>query len=524
MKEKLIQFINEQKLFLIVLLVNIIIFAVFVSPTVITKQALAVDTYRDIATAQNLLNGNSIFDDPAIKGEFIWYPPLNPAFFALISRITGVDLFKLYAFTPLTIMFFVPLFFFFFIQALFDKKTAFLSVFLIPVMPWLVTYFFTLTIPSLHAFALIIPYLTYFVNSHKKGFSIRNTLILGIWGGILFLHHTPSALIIYGSVFASLFIDFIFLKNKHKTLDLLFILAVPLVMWMPYVLPNLLKPKVNLAPLIYFDDKVKNPEFALYAPNAFTWLFTLAAFISGFIINLKSIKEKKSLLLLYCIIATSIIGQILAYSHALAQWQPRLFGFLKNLPILLPHEFQWFFQLFILPLIACGFIHIFQVHEIKKKVTIVTTVIFALVYLLPPYLSFPYKITMEIEKGVMTKENEPEYTKWIAANTDPNAVFLTSNFFLSYFYIQPYTARKIINQLEAHTSFNIDIFERRRDSDIMLRQADLNSFKLMAEIYDIDYVILEKGNIPEQRELFFRNNFTQVYKDQGEYIIIYKLD
>lgn len=96
LKGRLAQFFSKHIWFFILLCVVSIFYVVFMFPHLKNNPPLSPDVFRDIAYAQNILNGNSVFDDPAIKGEYIWYPPLNGIMMAFISALTGVDLFSLY--------------------------------------------------------------------------------------------------------------------------------------------------------------------------------------------------------------------------------------------------------------------------------------------------------------------------------------------------------------------------------------------------------------------------------------------
>ena len=146
------EFLNKQKYLLIIIILNALLFSTCILPVIINTRMIPTDTYRDIAYARSVMNGNPFWEDPAIKGENIWYPPLNPLLFALLSIITSIDLYNLYAFSPLFISFFIPIVFYFFLVRLFDKKTAFLSILLIPIMPWVITHIYTRPIPSWHTF------------------------------------------------------------------------------------------------------------------------------------------------------------------------------------------------------------------------------------------------------------------------------------------------------------------------------------------------------------------------------------
>ncbi len=98
----------------IVIILTLSFFAFFIFPEKVKNPQLTMDVYRDVAYARNVLNGNSILQDPAIKGMPLWYPPLNPLIMAGISKITGLSLFTLYNYSPLFINVFIPILFYLF--------------------------------------------------------------------------------------------------------------------------------------------------------------------------------------------------------------------------------------------------------------------------------------------------------------------------------------------------------------------------------------------------------------------------
>ncbi len=55
-----------------------------------------IDFYRDMGGAQVILDGR-FGEDPSYLGELNWFNPLQPALFALLSRLTGLPLHVLYA-------------------------------------------------------------------------------------------------------------------------------------------------------------------------------------------------------------------------------------------------------------------------------------------------------------------------------------------------------------------------------------------------------------------------------------------
>ena len=54
------------------------------------------DLYRNMAQAQTMVDGDW-FADPFYRGEKAWYNPLTPAVIAVLHRITGIAIPRLYA-------------------------------------------------------------------------------------------------------------------------------------------------------------------------------------------------------------------------------------------------------------------------------------------------------------------------------------------------------------------------------------------------------------------------------------------
>jgi len=512
MQTKISTFLVNQKYLLIIIFLNIILFSTLIIPVIVKQQLIPTDSYRDIAYAQSVLNGGSIFADPAIKGEHIWYPPLNPLLFALLSKITTIDLYSLYAWSPVYILFFIPVVFYFFLKRLFNKHTAFLAVLLIPIMPWVISHIYIRPIPSWHTFVVILLIMNYFIKSYKGGFTNKNAIIIGTAIGISFYNHTLSTLLLYGSVFLFLLAHQFLLKKKIAWKPVCFMILIPMLCWFPYLLPNLLRTKLNPEPLHFISDEILKPEFALYMPNQYTFIITLLLIAAGIFFSARRFKEDHSVLLVYCMLALTIGGQLLGYIHVLALKYPQTFGFLKDLPFLIPHEFQWNFQFFSLPLIAYACIRLYEkfcVNNYKRFFGFLLLILF----LVQPYLQLPHNVTKLYDAASWTKRNEPECMKWIAQNIPPDAVCLTSNPYLAYFFIQPYTGRKIIAQFNGLVNFNIDINKRQADQDRMLKEADLITFKQLANLYEVDYAVLQTPELSAERLNFFYNNFQFLYTD-----------
>ncbi|MBN2439727.1 MAG: hypothetical protein JXJ04_00215 [Spirochaetales bacterium] len=509
-------FILTHKFFLMLFFLVLIFTVVMTLPKVLDNQPLSADVYRDVAYAQNVLNGNSIFSDATIKGEFIWYPPLNALMMAGISKITGIRILDLYNYSQLFINAFIPILFFLFLTTLFDKKYAFLSALLIPLMPWLSTHVFQGPMPSVHSFAFILLSLFIYVSHEKAGMTIKRAVINGALMGMCLLMHTLSGFILYGGIGIYVLLSIFVFKQKYRLIPFLILALLPLLLWSPYAIPNLLRPKLNPVPIVFFSNVLLDRNWYLYIPTrslcVLFWLFT----ITGFAVLAKHIKQK-GILILYCMVGITLIGQVFGYVQYWASTTHGVPEFLKNLPRLITHEFQWYFQLFILPFTGYGFLTL--LYKCINKKYKWTYIIIIFLFCIQSYVTF-IKNNEAWAKGKFSF-TPPDYVEWVTKNTDKNAVFLVSNENQCFFDFQPYTARKIIYHKSEYMNFNIDVEKRKNDNKRMLLTAHINEFRSLATLYKLDYILLNFDDVTPDRLKFFKENFDTMYEE--EFLIILKV-
>lgn len=514
--KKGIRYILVHKYIIILLICQLFFTFVFIFPELRNNPPLPSDTYRNIAYAQNLLNGNSLFSDPAVKGEYIWYPPLEPLIMAGLSKITGLSLFTLYNYSVLYINFFIPLLFFLFVTQVLGKRIAFFAVFFIPIMPWLNSHVFKGAMPSVHGFAFILGAFILFLYFEKKGFTYPRSVVAGIVTGLCLLLHSLSGLILFLSITLVLMINKCLFKKPYRIPHFLLMVSIPIILFSPYLIPNLLRPKLNPEPLTYFSDVLYNPEFVLYFSHMSLFIIFFFFALYGILKLVPRIPETP-VLLLYVILVITLVGQLLGYIHDNAE-KGGFFRFAKGIPSLIPHEFQWFFQLFILVFMAWAFLDIsYRLAEKKHSVT---------AYILIFFLVLPGYITLlEKNKPVFTEKgtyNPPDYVSWILENTDKNDVFVVSNYYALYFSIQPYTARKILYSDAGYMNFNVNTKKRAEDKRRFLHTADMEELSEITGKYDINYCFITKEpDFAEERIDFFTENFDIVYEDEWD--IIYRI-
>ena len=513
-------FTNVRKIFdryfLTIIVLNTIFFYGVIFPNIRRNLPLPYDTYRDIACGQSILNGNSIFRDPAVKGQFIWYPPLNALVMAMISRISGASLFTLYAYSPLVINYSIPILFYIFIMLSIGKRCAFWATLSLAVMPWLKTHLFSMAMPSIHSFAVVLTILIIFYLFLKKGLTDFRSAIMGILAGLCLLHHSISGLILVSAI--SLYTAAVAITEKKPVLfrQLLIILGISGLLWGPFIIPNLLKPKLNYLPIRYFAPELTDLKFVLFYPNKYLFVFFILFFLAGLTRFIKNIKKPESQLILSIIIVT-VGGQVLGYLNHLSVVFPKTFHLFGHIPYLVPHEFQWYFQLFGLIIISDGFLYLGEKYLKNKEGY--TAAIFSL--LVVPAYAVSFKDFLRYPINQTTAE-PPKFIRWVENNTAVNSVFLLSNNHLPYFILQPYTARPIIYQGPGHMNYNVDVRKRLYDKYFLLYQATLQEFQALAKKYEIEYILIQKNDLVPERMSFFDINFVKVYEDKE--VSIFKLN
>jgi hypothetical protein len=478
-----------------------------IAPRIIKTRPLPFDTYRDVAYARSILNGQGVLRDPTIAGQPAWYSPLNPLFFAGLSQVTGVDVFKLYSYSPLFINSFTPLLFYALVYLLLGHWPAFTAALLIPCLPWLKTHFLTMGMPSIHAVPLVLIVCIAAVAFSRRGLDTRRGIALGLLMGIALLHHSLSGMIVYASVSLMLALQLLPKRADRRLLPTAWAIALPILLAAPYLLPNLMRPKLNPAPLDFIAPDFSSLDYTIFIPTRLSCLFFWGFLAVGMVALRRRIREP-GVQLVFCLLFVTAGGQLPGYARLLAMARPDTFGFLRGLPSLLPHEFQWFCQLFALVPVAagiawCGRRALGPRHRVAD-------VALPLLLLVPGYADVPKAQMVNLVLHLVEK---PPYIAWIEANTPRNAVIATSHAWDSYRAVQPFTGRKILCHYPAHMNFNVDVTARLEAKGRRLYHADPGEVEQIVTTFDLQYLVLDKKLMPAARLDFFQSNFAVGYED-----------
>lgn len=166
------------------------------------------DLYRNMAQAQTITDGD-LFGDPYYRGEKAWYNPLTPALVALLHRLTGLEVPRLYAQAGAYLNLVVPIGFYVLANAFFGRLTASLATFYILFLghpgeaswmrpaygPWL----FAGTFGQVFFYMGLVAYVRALRDRLPRGFVLTGALL-----GLAFLSHTAPALLLGGVIAAEM--------------------------------------------------------------------------------------------------------------------------------------------------------------------------------------------------------------------------------------------------------------------------------------------------------------------------------
>ena len=501
--------------FLVLLvLVLLLFYGGYLLPRCLRYQFLTWDAYRDLIAARHLLAGGRLIDDPVLKGYFCWYPPLHAALCSCFIFLTGMDVFRFYALTPVFLNWIFPLVFYLFFRRLLDhdRPAACITTLSLVLMPWAVTYVFASPVVMAHAtaFALLLLY----AYSHLPLAFTRCALAWSAALGFMGLYHPPTFLILLASVL----LHRLLLAWRAKTPSLLirWLLPCGLVAAFfssPYGILNLLESIHNSEPLRYIAPGLSHWEIVLPGTSwlrFFPWVILAAI---GFYTGVWQRRDALSWLLL-SLFVVSLLGQIPAY---LVLWLGDASSWIAYLPVLLPHEFQLYSQLCL-----CGFaglgLHRLLPNALKPfRLAPWLLLLPALISLVLSLAEFPSRSQVFLQPHRLAGEwTEP--VRFIRSHTGVYDVFCTPDDWSAFFVIGAQTGRKCLETYPSHMNPHANAASRESARQRLYTSASLEEITRLRDAFSLDYLLATVPSVPSERLQFFQNALKCVYDDGTVYI------
>ncbi|MDX9754900.1 MAG: hypothetical protein RBU29_13130, partial [bacterium] len=324
-------------------------YGVYLAPRCWKYTYVTWDAIRDIITTQHLLAGGAIWADPVVTGYYPWYPPLHALGCAGLIALWDLDVFSFYALTPALLNLWLVPAWILILRRLtqVSHPAAFWGTLSLTAMPWIVTHVIAYPTVMAHAvpFAAWLFWGYLWLQNHAPaGLGWKWAAFAAILG-LLGLYHPPTFLIVLGTLSLHLLLGGT--ETGWRRWRMWATLAgISLAVCAPYWLPNLLQPIRNPAPLAYLAPGLTRWEMILPGTTLGRSLPFIFFIGLGLAVCWQNRRES-SCRWVWALLLITILGQIPAYTKlALEAYAPSWHAAMGNqIPIVLPHEFQLYFQL-----------------------------------------------------------------------------------------------------------------------------------------------------------------------------------
>jgi hypothetical protein len=464
--------------------------AVLVTVTTDGLQRVMYDSFRDMAWAHNILAGR-VWADPVLLEQPYWYAPGNPLLFAAVAELTGSSVVGVYRSSALWWNALIPVLLYLSVRAATDRLTAVLALPLVWLGSlWWMTHL-AAPMPSVQGTALgLAGVLCWQWSMGAAERSDRWTAwrplatgvviaaaawyhpICGLMAGGAIGLHTVALSVWPGTGGAAL--------RRKVLLTTAVAGATAVLMVLPLIVHLVGLPKRNLVPLSYFANELANPDFALqlHAP-----LVLVLAVIGGW--RIARTEWRGWWVLGYLVVAG--VGQMLGY---LDRWLG------VDVPYLLPHEFQWHWQLAVGICAAVGVVHVGRALErrlpwprepwVARLLWIGGPLVAALAPALP-YLGVADAYLVDVRRVV---DSRREVVEWMQTSTPIDAVIACTPQ-TGYLTVAGLTGRKCVAVPIGHLNPSVEGRLLLDELRTLLATDDEGEFLKLARRHRVSYLLID---------------------------------
>lgn len=467
----------------------LVFWVVYVGPVVVGEQRHGYDAFRDVGSAVNMQKGLFLVD-PAYRGQDLWYPPLSPLIVAGTSLVLRVAPIDCYRWSGLLLNWLIPAGLFWTMRLQWGRRAAICgTVALLLAMPWWQREVHQGQ-ASIHSAILGWGALALYAQQRKRRSSVW-ALACGVFQGICFWHH-PIVPALLGASFLLQSLWEVLRAGKSGWLcgevrRSLLTAAATLVVASPILYQMLHGPVLNHAGREYVAGELQSVEFALVQGNAWVWVMGL--------VGVRSCVRRGDWggRVLVSYLAVALLGQAPGYL--------RLYGgeWAMRIPVVVPHEFQRFFQL--------GWAVAVGVGIDVALAGLATKFVRGRRFLLG--LAALVACVITGGRGLAeAKDNYRQYLhrfpedpvlreagRWILENTNIEDVFACDPQ-LALTWLNAETGRRVWVMPEGHSNPRVDWHERAAVLAEMGSTSSPERFWQLAHAHGIDYIVPSPGWLP----------------------------
>ncbi|RLE26076.1 MAG: hypothetical protein DRJ65_06305 [Acidobacteria bacterium] len=455
--------------------------------------SLPYDAFRDTAWSQNMLEGE-VWSDPSILGAPWWYSPAGPALMASIAAISGQETPYVHAQSSLWLNPLILTIFFILMWRTSDFPTA---VSVLPLLLFGSLWWMTHIAAAMPSIQGVVPALlslllwSWCVEALLAGEERSRTIVLrgvvtGLGLAVTAWWHPVCALVVAGALGFHVLGLALSRKTQWRRLGLMLGSTVipAALLTAPLLVHILTMVRRNPVPFQYVAPEMSNPAFAIGGSTPAVGLLAIV----GLILILK---DWARLGWLPGFLAIALIGQAPAY----LSWWRRL-----DLPVLVPHEFQWQGQLAIAALAAIGLVNlirfIFRHFGKFPGSRFLPPVVggFLLIGSLAPafsYLPFAEAYLADVDGIIAIRQ---EVVDWIKNSTDIDDV-IACPAPEAYMLVGGLTGRKCVALPAGHTNPSVDASRRLILLSTLQTTPDEWVFLQTAQGLNVHYVLVTLNSV-----------------------------
>ena len=477
----------------VVVFLIIVLWWFWLAPEVMQRHPVVYDTFRDAAGAENVLAGRW-FCDPMTAGQTYWYAPLGSVVFAAVSRVTGQPPLTAYATSILWFNLLLPVGWYALARCCWGWRVGVAAVPLVWLGSRWWSFHVAMPMTATQGVVLLMGVLLAWVLSLRR--RRRWAVVVGVLLAGCAWYHTLSGLI------AAAAIGFhglagagspsadgpgratVWRREARLRVLIVAVVCAPLVAPLAWHLLSL--PVVNPAPIEYVSTLLKRPEFALQTR---AWLILPLA-VAGLVPVCKRLHRPGGVIVGYGL--ASLVGQGWGYVRVLGG---------VPVPVLIPHEFQWNFQIAVGLLAANGAARIaaWAAGRIERRapgtrVSHALLMVPVVVLVLQKDAAPAFRRKSMHWRPTTLSAGRVSAVDWIKRNTSIDDVFLASapeNYLL----VAARTGRKIVLAPEGHANIAVSAERRARDHRQMLQTTDPSELRALLAAHQVRYVLLAQRDL-----------------------------
>lgn len=475
------------------------------------------DGLRDVICAQHLRAGGSVFADPATSGFWFWYPPTNAIFFSTLSWLFHIDLFKLYAISPVILNWLFAAGFYCFMRRLLngDNAFAFWATLGLASLPWAVTYVIAFPTVMAHAAGFAMLILFFYLRWLNWRYGVYTSAALV---GLMGLYHPPTAII--------LVLTIAFHRAWMRDVRGMFLfLIVSLAVCSPYWIVQLASPVLNPDPIRYISPAMM--QSAVVLPG-FTPLMSVVFFLLvGFgAYSFRTHWREPNIRLVFSLLLVGAIGQSPAYLLKLFElYAPELNQQIGEMvPVLVPHEFQLYSQVALLMIAGCGLKYIWNLPAFSKPAIRYVLAICLIAWIGAMMIPLAKRTQAFCEPYRMQGE-WAGVVDFIHANADEiavNDVICAPEDEISFFVTGLRTGRKSLATYASHMNPRADHRMRAQVRDVIINTGHIQDIEEQCGKYNIKYILAWRKKTSSTRIELFQKMFETVYNDGN--VFLFRVD